>query len=196
MNTFETGATTAAANNLVLSVMNDGAVYKDRKHIIFAALQGSTHLGIAMRDIVQREAEKQRKGGAKFPAASISEAAKIVYAQTLTHCLEIIREDWTGENFRVRGLKWWDATNGNTYHSTRILIPSKTYASGRYINTPMEYGYGDQWQHTAIDALRNIGFVLPKNVPWYTLPVTFEGDAPYTRKRNLFEGIFIPNQGE
>lgn len=184
---YETGASTHAANNLILSVANDGTVYRDRLHIAFAYLQSANHRNMRMRDIVAGEAAKQRKTGGRFSARDISEAADILWRQTLDHALILIRDEWTGENIHVRGLKWWDAINGNTYHSVRMNIPSSAYASGRIVDIRMQYGYGDQWQWTAVDALRKMGFTIPENVPFTELPITW-GDAPYTKKREMFAG--------
>lgn len=67
-------ATTAAANSIMLSVLNDGTIYKDRMHCGFAMLQGSSHR-MPFRDLANNEAIKQRREfGSKFRAAEISEA--------------------------------------------------------------------------------------------------------------------------
>lgn len=185
--TFETGATTRGANNLVLSVMNDGAVYQDRLHVIFSYLQSASHRGLRMRDIVASEAAKQRKAGCRFSARDITEAAQIVWGQTLEYVFALIRAEWTGENIYVRGLKWWDKVNGNTYHSVRMIIPSNGYGSGRIVDIGMQYGYGEQWKRTAVDALRKLGFTPPRGGPFTQIPITW-GDAPYTQKRKMFAG--------
>lgn len=185
--TFETGASTHGANNLVLSVMNDGSVYADRKHIVFSAMQSANHRGMTMRDIVDAEAKRQRKVGCKFTAKDISEAARIIFEKTLDRCIEIIRDTWTGENIQARGLKWWDKVNGNTYFSARMQIPCDVE---RIVDIPYQYGYGDQWQWEVIATLRKMGFTMPEHVPFYQLPITFDG-AVYTKKRDMFEGLAI-----
>jgi hypothetical protein len=185
---FETGAKTHGANDLVLTVMHDGKLYETRKHIVFAIMQSASHLGLSMRDIVNTEAKRMRKEfQSKYSARDISEAAEIVFAQTLRHCCELIRDEWTGESIQIRGLKWWDSQNGNTYHSVRIQVPSNA-VHFRIVDCPMQYGYGDQWMHTGIAALRKIGFALPDGVPFSQLPLKF-ADAPYTRKREMFGGL-------
>lgn len=179
--TFETGATTAGANNLVLSVMSDGAVYEDRKHVLFAALQGASHRGLTIREIVAREAAKQRATGSKFKAAEISEAARIVFDQTKTAVLEIIRDKWDGGAILCTGRKWWDKVNGNTYFSARIEIPIE--GGWHSITVPYQYGYGSHWEHECERVLTRIGF--PDN-----LPLKFT-DTAYMRKRDMYQGIFI-----
>ena len=57
--------------------------------------------------------------------------------------------------FHISGRRWFDRVNGNTYHSTRV------FADGELVViTPFEYGYGDQWQQTAMVAMVEAG-VLP-----------------------------------
>lgn len=191
MSDFETGATTAAANNLVLSVLNDGATYETRKHCGFAELQGTTHGSHSFIGLVRNEAEKQRANGSKFPAASIGEAARLVRAQTITHCLEIIRDEWDGGRISVCGRKWRDNVNGNTYFSARLVIP--TTVGARWVSIPFQYGYGDQWQWEAIKVLRKIGFFADKPervTPRYELPVDFIFEGLHLKK-NMYSGVSI-----
>lgn len=187
MTTFETGASSAQSNNLVLSVMNDGAVYADRLHCGYAMLQGASHR-LTFTDLARNEAIKQRAQGCKFNAAAISEAAKLIKDQTLTHCLETIREEWTGEDIQCEGRKWWDKVNGNTYFSARIVVP--TSSGARWVSVPFQYGYGDQWQWECVYQLRRMGFDIPENKPFSELPIVFSG-GEYTLKRNMFSGVYI-----
>jgi hypothetical protein len=54
----------------------------------------------------------------------------------------------------IEGRLWFDKTYGNTYHAVRIQ------ANGQIIGqVPMTYGYGDMWQYTALDWLKNYGLV-------------------------------------
>lgn len=186
--TYETGATTHGANNLVLSVMNDGAVYKDRMHVITAMLQGSTHGNHTIGTIVQNEARKQRLTGCKFPAKDISEAVKLITVQSIDHWKESIVSDWNGEPITIEGRKWWDKINGNTYFSCRVSIPT---ASGmRWFSVPFQYGYGDHWKHESVDVLRRVGFALPENSLMRELPINFD-DGGYGLKRHMFEGKYL-----
>ena len=66
---YESGATTLAANNLVLTVENDGTTYEDRLHAGFAMLQGTP--GRTFRQRAEDEARRQRAQGSTFKAAEI-----------------------------------------------------------------------------------------------------------------------------
>jgi hypothetical protein len=188
-NTFETGATTAQSNNLILSVINDSSVYEHRKHCIYAMLQGSTH-SLTISDLVKNEASKQRLQGSKFQAAVISEAVKIVTKQTLENCLESLVSEWTGARIEVNRRGWWDGVNGNTYFSCMIKIPQA--AGFRWFSVPMQGGYGNHWEFEAVAVLKRIGFGFdtPKNSPRWELPIDFNdhGDG---LKRNMYKGIFL-----
>lgn len=48
--------------------------------------------------------------------------------------------------FVVQAVKWFDKVNGNTYHSCRITRTS----DGAVLCCPFQYGYGDQYRHTAL----------------------------------------------
>lgn len=56
----------------------------------------------------------------------------------------------------IEGRRWFDKINGNTYHSVYI---TDTHTNKRILSEPMTYGYGDQWKHTAYDALLKAGLV-------------------------------------
>lgn len=193
-NTFETGAKTAGANNLVLSVLNDGAVYPDRLHCGFAMLQGATHR-VSFREIVSAEALKQRLMGGKFKAAEISDAAKLVQAQTIQHCLELIRDNYDpSRNIEVTGRKWRDNINGNTYFSCWVRIPQIDIGH-RSISIPFQYGYGDQWQYEAVRTLRAIGLFADldeRTTLNLELPINFNFEGAML-KRFMYDGIYIRN---
>ena len=54
----------------------------------------------------------------------------------------------------ISGRRWFEKTNGNTYHSVRI------YVDGEHVHTiPFEYGYGSQWEWTARGWLENAGYL-------------------------------------
>jgi hypothetical protein len=78
-------------------------------------------------------------------------------SQSYTKAVEIAKTShWFEkvETINLRGLKWFDKANGNTYHSTRIDI------NGRFVHqTTPEYGYGDQYKWTGIFWLVENGFV-------------------------------------
>ena len=59
--------------------------------------------------------------------------------------------------FVCNAVKWFDKVNGNTYHSVRITRCS----DGQTIvglHAPYEYGYGDQYRHTALEAMLENGW--------------------------------------
>ena len=186
--TFETGATTAAANNLVLSVLNDGAVYHDRLHIGFAMLQGASHKGMTFRDLANNEANNQRTSfGSKFKAAEISEASKIIQQDTLQECLDNIRVNWNGEKVIITIRRWFDKVYGNSYFSALIQVPTKS--GFKSVTLPFEYGYGSHPEWAAIKACEKLGLFVKGNKVNSDLPVVFH-DQGYMLKRDMFDGIY------
>jgi len=184
---FETGASTHQANNLVLSVMNNGAVYRNRLHCGFALLQGAEHR-INFLDITRNEAQKQRIEGSKFTAGSIKEASGIIQALTLEECKESFLSQWNKERIIVTGRKWFDKVNGNTYFSCDVQVPT---ASGfKSFNIPFQYGYGEQWQFEAVKVLKTMGFFADDTRARWELPIVFS-DQGTMLKRCMFKGIYI-----
>lgn len=53
----------------------------------------------------------------------------------------------------IIGRRWFDKVNGNTYHSVEIYDDS----GKQLARVPFAYGYGDQYQQTALDALVKLG---------------------------------------
>lgn len=197
---FETGATTAASNNLVLSVLNDGSMYETCKHIGFAMLQGSSHRGMTFRDLAQQEAEKQ---GGKFKASDITEAGKLIKQDTIEHCLDLILDEWNNTSHPIKAYcrRWFDKANGNSYFSVQLQFP--TLGGNKRINIPMQYGYGNQWEYAVIDLLEKHRFI--PNLPRYENGNKDYGymsdyernnllawiDEGYGLKRNLYRGIYL-----
>lgn len=187
-NTFETGATSHQANNLILSVMNDGEVYKDRLHCGFALLQGATHR-INFLELTRNEASKQRLGGSKFTASHIKEASGIIQALTLEGCKESYLNEWdANKQIIVTGRKWFDKVNGNTYFSCWVQVP--TDAGFKSFCIPRQYGYGDQWQFDAVSILRKLGFFKDDTRQRWELPIIFS-DRGFMLKRDMFQGLYI-----
>ena len=181
-NTFETGAATSQANDLVLSVLNDSSVYETRKHCGFALLQGANHGDHTFKELASNEAKKQRATfGAKFKPQHISEAAKLIQANTLEHCFESIVSTWNGQTISATCRRWWDAVNGNSYFSVRICIPTDSgYAT---VGIPFQYGYGSHWEHVTKNTLKIMGF--PDS-----LEISFN-DNGWSKKRDAYRGIYI-----
>lgn len=187
--TFETGATTAEANNLVLSVLNNGDIYQTRLHCARAALQGSTHKEFTFKSLVQDEATLQRKTGGKFKPQHITEAAKLVQADTIREVLEGMLHNWTGDNLVIQGRKWWDKVNGNTYFSAWVQIPQTTGGFASF-NIPMSYGYDDQWKFDSLETLKRIGFFAGKGGFYRDFPIVWD-ERGYMLKRDMFSGLYI-----
>ena len=51
--------------------------------------------------------------------------------------------------FAAHAVRWFDKVNGNTYHSVRITKTS----TGEVITCQFQYGYGDQYRYTALEAM-------------------------------------------
>jgi len=184
---YDTGATSYQANDLILSVMNDGTVYQDRLHCGYALLQGSNHR-ISFLDITRNEADKQRMEGSKFTAGHIKQAQGIIQALTLEECKESYLNDWNGEHIIVTGRKWFDKVNGNTYFSCCVQVP--TSSGFKSFNIPFQYGYGEQWQFEAVKVLKTMGFFLDDSRPRWELPIVFS-DQGTMLKRCMFKGVYI-----
>lgn len=190
---FETGAKTQPANDLTLSVLNDSAVYDQRKKAGYSELNGEDRYHV-FREICSIEAAKQRKAfGSKFNLSDIAESAKLVRKASIDHCLECLAGDWTGETIVIDAYRWFDRINGNSYFSARISIP--THSGARYLNIPFQYGYGNQWQWEALGVLRAIGFTFPKNALLPELPLSMH-DHGYTKKSAMFGGVYITPKGD
>jgi len=54
----------------------------------------------------------------------------------------------------VEGRRWFDKINGNTYHSVTITDAAN---NKEIVDIPITYGYDDQYRHTAIDKLVELG---------------------------------------
>jgi len=67
--------------------------------------------------------------------------------------------------FTAKAVKWFDRTNGNTYHSVRIT----RCRDGSVICCPLAYGYGSQYRQTALCAM--------SEAKW--LPVKYRGDGAF-----------------
>jgi len=64
--------------------------------------------------------------------------------------------------FSVKGVRWFQKSYGNTYHTTYI----SALVNGRWEDigsTEIEYGYGDHYMHTAGEWLIKNGFIEAEN---------------------------------
>jgi hypothetical protein len=78
----------------------------------------------------------------------------------------------TKVKFIGNAVKWFDRVNGNTYHSVRIT----RVRDGKTIAAPMQYGYGDHYRQSALEAMGK--------AKW--LPVAYRGSecCMYERDNN------------
>lgn len=60
--------------------------------------------------------------------------------------------------FSVNAVKWFDKVNGNTYHSVRCV----RHSDGAVVVGQFQYGYGDQYQYTALNAMLETGWLPEK----------------------------------
>ena len=75
----------------------------------------------------------------------------------------------TSIKYICNAIKWRDKINGNTYHSVKITrVKDKKVIYGE-----LQYGYGDQYKYTALDAMAN--------AKW--LPVKYRKENSYLYER-------------
>jgi len=60
--------------------------------------------------------------------------------------------------FTATAARWFDRMNGNTYHSVRIT----RCRDGKTIVCPFQYGYGDQYRYTALEAMATAKWLPPR----------------------------------
>ena len=64
------------------------------------------------------------------------------------------RGDYCPSSIHIHGRRWFERTNGNTYHRTRI------YVDGEHVHTtPFAYGYGHHYATTAQQWLAANGYL-------------------------------------
>lgn len=59
--------------------------------------------------------------------------------------------------FTCHACRWFDNVNGNTYHSVRIT----RNRDSKVVVAPWQYGYGEHYRQTALEAMRKAGW-LPR----------------------------------
>ncbi|MDP2262668.1 MAG: hypothetical protein Q8K24_05865 [Hydrogenophaga sp.] len=186
------------ANDIFLSVISDGSIYEDRKHIGFAMLQGASHRGMTFRDLAERDAKTQRaKFNSKYKASDISEAGRAIQAATIEHCIEFIRDEYDKtKRIKATCRRWFDKVNGNSYYGVHIDVPTVNY--WRQVNIPYQNGYGNQWQFDTVRLLQKIGILETKMRANGTIDYEFMSDYPidwldmgYGKKRDMYDGIHI-----
>lgn len=63
-----------------------------------------------------------------------------------------------GDNVTVIGRRWFEKTNGNTYHSVQVYINGDFYKGVGF-----DYGYGNAYAQTAIALIRQ-EYKVPEDV--------------------------------
>lgn len=63
----------------------------------------------------------------------------------------------------IVGRRWFERTNGNTYHSSEIYVNNKLVHKIDFC-----YGYGNQFEYTAFDWLKKNGYIScdSNEAPW------------------------------
>jgi hypothetical protein len=184
MTQYETGASTLAANDLILTVMHDGATYQQRRLMALAHLAGDDQ-SRTMRDLVNATARRMRREfGSTYPAAAITEAARLLLDGQLRDAIEDAahRRD-TDAPVDINIRRWFDTTYGNSYWSAAVGVPLCN-GDELELHLPMEYGYGSQAVSDVVRELVNLG-LLPPTPAGTDIEVTDEG---YGLKRNLYTG--------
>ncbi len=98
--------------------------------------------------------------------------------------------------FTCNAVKWFDKVNGNTYHSVKVV----NNLNGKVIVAPFQYGYGEQYRHTALDVMLRAGWFnnikrktdsLPCGKVDYTRETVylFERENKYPILWNVYEGL-------
>jgi hypothetical protein len=143
---------------LHLTIVNDSKSYEERKRIARAFLGSPLrHHAQALKSVVLDAANYERREfGAKFPAAALTSAALDVAQHDRNELLDVLRKV---DSVTITGRRWFQRSCGNTYHTACIL-----FGQGVRAHLPKEYGYGERWQQTAREWLKDNGFTCPVEV--------------------------------
>jgi hypothetical protein len=136
-----------------------------------------------MRDLVKTTAQRMRREfGSTYPAAAITEAARLLLDGQLRDAIEDAahRRD-AAQPVKINIRRWFDKTYGNSYWSAAVGVPLCN-GDALEFSMPMEYGYGGQAVPDVVRELVNLGLLPPTPAD---IRVTDEG---YGLKRNLYTG--------
>ena len=190
-NIFETGATSSAANNLILSVMNDGNLYQSRIDAAKQILEGKEPYK-SFREIANDEAKKQRqKFYARFKPQEITEAGKIIQDLTISNILEDMTVSYDpSQNIYAIVRRWFDRANGNSYFSCRVTIPLE---EGKRISfvIPFQYGYGSQPESEIIETLFRLNILKEKKDYFREYNITFDEQGYMRKNQNWLTGLYL-----
>ena len=87
------------------------------------------------------------------------------------------------KTYCIKGRKWWDKVNGNTYNSVKIICLETSYGW----TLPFAYGYGSDYFYRALDKIAEaegcsrdeLPFKFGKSIQLY------DAGADYDTKRNV-----------
>ena len=81
--------------------------------------------------------------------------------------------------FIAEAVKWFDKVNGNTYHSVKIT----RCRDNAVICVPFQYGYGEQYRTTALEKMKETGWIKAKNI------YSYERENNYPIKWMVIHGL-------
>lgn len=63
----------------------------------------------------------------------------------------------------IKANKWFQKSYGNTYHRTQVTVFCKDSSLNAHLDSGMHYGYGEQWNQTALELFeKHFNLELPK----------------------------------
>ena len=188
---FETGATSSASNDLILSVMNDGNLYQSRIDAAKRSLEG-IEPNKSFREIANDEAKQQRdKFHIKFKPQEITEAGKIIQSLTLNSILEDMAALYDpAQNIYAVIRRWRDKLYGNSYFSCRVIVPLE---GGKRISfvIPLQYGYGSQPQSEIIETLSRLNILKEKKDYFREYNITLDDQGYMRKNQNWVTGLYL-----
>ena len=81
-------------------------------------------------------------------------------------------------------VRWFDRVNGNTYHSVNVTRTK----DGKTIYAPMQYGYGDCYRQSALEAMAKAKW-LPKQYRENNDYMVYERENNYPIQWNVSDGL-------
>ena len=142
MQNFETGAKTAQANNLVLSVVNNwsvcGSLRSIAEKVVCIDISKSDAI-VEVANICKTEALKSHNiGGEKIKASHIKEAAKIILAKVVRTYIENLQSAAQPETLEVVRVK--NDVNGNPRFVIHFLdvLPESLSRRDEWVNNKYE----------------------------------------------------------
>lgn len=85
-----------------------------------------------------------------------------------------------GKKVIVEGRRWFQKTYGNTYHTVKVTVDNETFYSD------ITYGYGNHFEQTAIEILRENDFIVPEYGEFQRLKGFKSHVMDVSRKKDLY----------